>query len=117
MIMVTHDLGVVAKVCDRVVVMYAGKIVESAGVSDLFSNPSHPYTIALMNALPKIDVKADRLYTIEGQPPELHKLPSGCAFAPRCPDVMDICRQEYPPTKEVIRDRHTMSCWLSNQRG
>ena len=116
MIMVTHDLGVVVNVCDRVAVMYAGKIVESAGVSDLFNNPGHPYTISLMNALPKIDVKVDRLYSIEGQPPELHKLPHGCAFAPRCPEVRDICRQEYPPMA-MVGDGHTMSCWLSKQRG
>ena len=111
MIVVTHDFGIVAKVCDRVAVMYAGKIVENADVRELFNNPTHPYTKALMDSLPKMEEKVDRLYSIEGQPPELQNLPPGCAFAPRCTDVMDICRQEYPPEVE-IKDGHHVSCWL-----
>ena len=111
MIVVTHDFGIVAKVCDRVAVMYAGRIVEIAGVRELFNNPTHPYTNALMNSLPKMEVKVDKLYSIDGQPPELQNLPPGCAFAPRCPDVMDICRQEYPSQVEV-KDGHHVSCWL-----
>jgi len=112
MIVVTHDFGIVAKVCDRVAVMYAGRIVESAGVRELFNNPSHPYTIALLNSLPKIEVKVDKLYSIEGQPPELHALPPGCSFAPRCPDAMEICRQEYPP-QSMLSEGHYMNCWLA----
>ncbi len=111
MIVVTHDFGIVAKVCDRVAVMYAGKIVETAGVREIFNNPSHPYTIALMNSLPKMDEKVDRLYSIEGQPPELHALPPGCSFAPRCDRVKEICRQEYPPNT-TAKDGHDRSCWL-----
>ncbi|MDD5038706.1 MAG: ABC transporter ATP-binding protein, partial [Dehalococcoidales bacterium] len=84
MIMITHDFGIVARVCDKVAVMYAGKIVESAGIRELFNNPTHPYTIALMNSLPKIEVKVPKLYSIEGQPPDLRNMPAGCAFAPRC---------------------------------
>ncbi|MBU2649003.1 ABC transporter ATP-binding protein [bacterium] len=111
MIIVTHDFGIVAKACDRVAVMYAGKIVESASTMELFDYPTHPYTIALMNSLPKMGAKVKRLYTIEGQPPDLSALPQGCSFAPRCPQAIDICSKEYPP-QSIIRDGHTMSCWL-----
>ncbi|MBL7176746.1 MAG: ABC transporter ATP-binding protein [Desulfobacteraceae bacterium] len=112
MIVVTHDFGIVARVCDRVAVMYAGKIVETAGVRELFNNPNHPYTIALMKSLPNLDERVEKLYSIEGQPPELHALSSGCSFAPRCPQVREICREEYPP-ESVVNDGHSMSCWLS----
>ena len=112
MIVVTHDFGIVARVCDRVAVMYAGKIVETAETRDLFNNPTHPYTIALMNSLPKMGAKVDRLYTIEGQPPELQNLPPGCNFAPRCPEAMEICRQEYPP-QSMVTEEHYMNCWLA----
>jgi len=111
MIVVTHDFGIVAKVCDRLAVMYAGKIVESAPVRELFNNPVHPYTNALLNSLPKMDVKMDKLYSIEGQPPELHALPPGCSFAPRCPEAKDICTQEYPP-QSAVKEGHYVSCWL-----
>ena len=112
MIVVTHDFGIVAKVCDRLAVMYAGKIVESAGVREIFNNPAHPYTNALLNSLPKMKVKVTKLYSIEGQPPELDNLPPGCAFAPRCPEVKEICRQEYPPQTEIEKGHH-MCCWLA----
>ena len=115
MIMVTHDLGIVAKVCDRVAVMYAGKIVEIGGVRDIFYSPAHPYTKALLGSLPKMDVKEERLYTIEGQPPELHDLPPGCSFSPRCPHVEEICKQEYPP-QSIIKDGHLVNCWLCASR-
>ena len=111
MIVVTHDFGIVARICDRVAVMYAGKIVESAVTRELFNNPVHPYTIALLNSLPRMEVKVDRLYSIEGQPPELHALPPGCSFAPRCPQVKEICFKEYPSQKEITLD-HQASCWL-----
>lgn len=111
MIVVTHDFGIVAKVCDRLAVMYAGRIVESAPVRELFNNPVHPYTNALLNSLPKMEVKMDKLYSIEGQPPELHALPPGCSFAPRCPEAKDICTQEYPP-QSAVKEGHYVSCWL-----
>jgi len=111
MIVVTHDFGIVAKVCDRLAVMYAGRIVESAPVRELFNNPVHPYTNALLNSLPKMEVKMDKLYSIEGQPPELHALPPGCSFAPRCPEAKDICMQEYPP-QSAVKEGHYTSCWL-----
>lgn len=111
MIVVTHDFGIVAKVCDRLAVMYAGKIVESADVRDLFNNPIHPYTKALLNSLPKMEVKVDKLFSIEGQPPELHDLPPGCSFAPRCSEEKEICKKAYPP-QSVVKDGHNVCCWL-----
>jgi peptide/nickel transport system ATP-binding protein/oligopeptide transport system ATP-binding protein len=111
MIVVTHDFGIVARICDRVAVMYAGKIVESAGTRELFNKPGHPYTMALLNSLPKMEEKVEKLYSIEGQPPELHALPPGCSFAPRCPQVQEICCREYPLKKEIAPD-HYASCWL-----
>jgi len=112
LIVVTHDLGIVAKVCDRVIVMYAGKIVENAPIREIFNAPKHPYTIALMNSLPKMDKNLKRLPSIEGQPPDLGDLPPGCGFAPRCPQVKEICKQEYP-SESVLDQGHTMSCWLA----
>lgn len=112
MIVVTHDFGIVARVCDRVAVMYGGKIIEMADVRELFNHPSHPYTTALMNSLPKMEERVEELYSIEGQPPELHNLPPGCIFAPRCPNRMEICLKEYPPESQV-NDGHVMSCWLN----
>lgn len=109
-IFITHDFGVVASMCHRVGVMYAGKILETATTSDIFKSPLHPYTIALINSVPRLDVKVDRLYSIEGQPPSLLNLPPGCRFAPRCPDAMDICREKQPDEIEVIPG-HSVSCW------
>ncbi|CAI8055998.1 Dipeptide transport ATP-binding protein DppD [Geodia barretti] len=97
LIFITHDFGVVAKMCDKVAVMYAGKIVEMGDVREIFNTPSHPYTEALLASVPKLEEDVDRLYAIEGQPPALHDLPPGCSFADRCPYVMDRCRDEYPP--------------------
>ena len=113
MIVVTHDFGIVAKVCDRVAVMYAGKVVECASVRNLFSTPSHPYTVALLDSLPKMDKKVRKLYTIEGQPPDLANLPAGCNFVSRCSQAMEICRKE-SPEESVVGDGHTVSCWLVN---
>ncbi|MFC2042510.1 ABC transporter ATP-binding protein [Chloroflexota bacterium] len=110
MIYITHDFGIVAKVCNKVAVMYAGKIVESAGVRELFNSPAHPYTVSLMKSLPKLDTRADKLSTIEGQPPLLLNLPPGCTFSPRCPEAYDKCRQEYPPQVDVA-EGHYASCW------
>ena len=110
MIFITHDFGIVAKMCDRVAVMYAGKIVEMGSVRDIFNKPSHPYTEALMASVPKMEEDVDRLYAIEGQPPLLHDLPVGCAFADRCPYVMDRCREEYPP-EFPVDEGHYSACW------
>ena len=108
---ITHDFGIVAKMCDRVAVMYAGRIVEEGDVRQIFDSPSHPYTEALINAVPKLEQSVERLYAIEGQPPALWDLPDGCSFAPRCPHVHERCREEYPPSV-TVGDRHTAACWL-----
>jgi len=109
-IFITHDFGVVAKMCDRVAVMYAGRIVESADVRSLFNNPSHPYTEALIRSVPNVDEDVDNLYSIEGQPPALDQLPEGCTFAPRCPYVFDRCLGEFPIAFNV-GDNHHATCW------
>jgi oligopeptide/dipeptide ABC transporter ATP-binding protein len=109
-IFITHDMGVVAKMCDRAVVMYAGRIVEHGTVRELFHSPTHPYTQALLASVPKMDKKVDRLYSIEGQPPALFDLPEGCRFAPRCQYADDRCRAEYPPTY-TSPTGHEVICW------
>jgi oligopeptide/dipeptide ABC transporter ATP-binding protein len=111
MIFITHNLGIVARICDRVAVMYAGRIVESGPVRRIFSAPAHPYTRSLLESIPRLGASADRLSAIEGQPPDLARLPDGCAFAPRCPDVMDRCRVEAPPELAVTPDQ-VSRCWL-----
>ena len=112
LIVVTHDFGIVAKICNRVAVMYAGKIVETSQIREIFNNPRHPYTMALMNSLPKMDKNLKRLSTIDGQPPDLGHLPAGCSFAPRCSKVMEICKKE-APSETVMGKDHSMRCWLS----
>lgn len=109
-IFITHDFGIVAKMCDRVAVMYAGKVAEVADVRDLFNNPAHPYTEALMQSVPNVDEEVEFLYAIEGQPPALDDLPKGCTFAPRCPKVFDKCLEEFPDRVQV-GDGHTATCW------
>lgn len=116
LILVTHDLGIVAESCDRVAIMYAGKIVENGSVRRIFENPSHPYTQALMKALPKIGIRRKRLYQIEGEPPNLLKLPPGCSFHPRCSQAMEICRSVYPHAFS-INDGGYAACWLLKKRG
>ena len=109
-IFITHDFGIVAKMCDRVAVMYAGRVAEIAEVRDLFNRPSHPYTEALMRSVPNVDEEVEYLYSIEGQPPALDNLPQGCTFAPRCPYVFDRCHQEFPPAVPV-GEGHMATCW------
>jgi oligopeptide/dipeptide ABC transporter ATP-binding protein len=109
-IFITHDFGVVAKMCDRVAVMYSGKMVETASTSALFKHPLHPYSIALINSVPRLDRKDDRLYSIEGQPPSLANLPQGCRFYPRCNVRMDICETQQPQLIEV-EPNHSVACW------
>lgn len=112
-VFITHDLGIVANLCHKLVVMYAGKIVESGTVKDVFKAPSHPYTEALLNSVPSVDRKVDRLYAIEGQPPSLFAARKGCSFAPRCPYALDKCKTEVPPeTKGLSGEKdHRASCW------
>ncbi len=109
--MITHDLGVIAQVADHVMVMYSGKIVEYAPVEKLFNNPSHPYTIGLLNSIPKLDSEEKRLNTIEGVVPNPMELPQGCYFAPRCKKAMEICKKQQPGTYK-IDDEHTVNCFL-----
>ena len=96
-ILITHDMGVIANMCRRVAVMYAGRVVEHADVFTLFASPAHPYTHGLLASLPRVGLKQHRLYSIEGLPPRLDRLPPGCAFAPRCAHVAERCRHELPP--------------------
>lgn len=109
-IFITHDFGIVAKMCDTVAVMYAGRIVEKGNVRQIFNKPAHPYTKALLASVPKLEEDVERLYSIPGQPPVLHNLPPGCPFAPRCTLAHDRCKVEYPPTVEVEQS-HTAACW------
>jgi oligopeptide/dipeptide ABC transporter ATP-binding protein len=108
---ITHDLGVAARICDRVAVMYCGRIVEEAPVRALFERPAHPYTRGLINSLPRLDRRVDRLSSIPGQPPPSHALPPGCPFAPRCGHATDRCRTQAPPEIRIAPD-HRVSCWL-----
>jgi len=112
LILITHDLGVVARYADRVVVMYGGRIVETAPAIDLYTRPRHPYTRGLMTSIPRLDGDTGRrLVPIDGQPPDLAKLPPGCAFAARCQYATDRCRLERPPL-EAVSDRHYRACFL-----
>jgi oligopeptide/dipeptide ABC transporter ATP-binding protein len=111
MIFVTHNLGIVARMCDRVAVMYAGRIVEAGPVEAIFGAPRHPYTRALLESVPRLSESTDWLTAIEGQPPDLAALPPGCAFAPRCPRAMDRCRAEEPPDFTPAPGRSSR-CWL-----
>jgi oligopeptide/dipeptide ABC transporter ATP-binding protein len=109
---VSHDMGIIGRMCDRVAVMYAGRIVEEAPVDQLFDNPAHPYSEALLNSLPNTKATSEPLPQIKGDPPDMHNLPAGCAFALRCPKVMDICHQQYPPMVSVDIPEHRTACWL-----
>lgn len=116
-IWITHDLGVVAGLADRVMVMYAGLIVEEACVDDLYEDPRHPYTLALLAALPRVDRRRDRrLKSIPGAPPSLLTEPRGCPFAPRCEFAAERCRLEMPPLAPVGQN-HTAACWLDVKTG
>jgi oligopeptide/dipeptide ABC transporter ATP-binding protein len=110
LIFITHNLGIVAKMCDRLLVMYAGRVVEAGPVSTIFNAPAHPYTQALLNSIPRMTDSRRRLTAIEGQPPDLATLPAGCAFAPRCTAALDQCRQNAPPEVPLVR-AHSARCW------
>jgi oligopeptide transport system ATP-binding protein len=112
LVLITHDLGVVARYADRVVVMYAGRVVESAPAADLYARPHHPYTQGLMASVPRLDGDTSiRLVPIEGQPPDLSRIPPGCAFAPRCRQASEACRHAPPPLRE-IHAGHQVACIL-----
>ncbi len=116
-IIITHDLGVVAGLADRVVVMYAGKVVETASVADIFDRPTHPYTHALLQSIPRLDQeRGEPLKPIPGSPPDLINQPGGCPFVPRCPNALPICREEMPPLVAVENTmtsgvEHKAACW------
>lgn len=114
-ILITHDLGVVASMADRVAVMYAGKIVETGTCEDIFYRNAHPYTQALLKSLPSVDAeKSDRLISIAGTPPDLLNPPKGCAFAARCKHCMHLCKEEQPP-EFTVGEGHVAACWLLHE--
>jgi len=110
-IMITHDLGVVAETCDYVAVMYAGQVVEYADIRTLFKNPKHPYTLGLLNSLPRHDIEQEKLIPIKGMVPSPFDMPVGCRFAPRCPIATELCREKMPEleTKEA---NSQIRCWF-----
>ena len=117
-IWITHDLGVVAGIADRVIVMYAGFIVEEAGVNELYEDPCHPYTSALLGALPRVDRRRDRrLKSIPGAPPSLLVEPHGCPFAQRCEFVIERCKTENPLLTSVGQEHHNIACWVDIKTG
>ncbi len=109
--LVTHDMGVIAETCDRVAVMYAGRIAEIGPVHDVIHSPSHPYTVGLMGSIPAMDEDRKRLLQIDGAMPRLNAIPKGCAFNPRCPQVVDRCRQERPDL--LVSGRTRAACWMA----
>jgi len=111
MILITHDLGIVAENADRVIVMYCGKVMEEAKVEDLFRNPKHPYTVGLMKSIPSIDTKVAKLYSIPGYIPHPSQFPRGCRFSNRCSKAKDICSSKQPDLIEV-KEGHKVRCWL-----
>jgi oligopeptide/dipeptide ABC transporter ATP-binding protein len=114
LIFITHNLGIVAKMCDQLAVMYAGRVVELGPVKQLFSAPAHPYTKALLSSIPRMNDNRGPLTAIDGQPPDLAALPPGCAFSPRCPRVFDRCR-EAPPPELTFGDNRSVRCWLADR--
>ncbi|MFD7161804.1 ABC transporter ATP-binding protein [Streptomyces violascens] len=107
LILITHDLGVVADVADKIAVMYAGRIVEQAPVHEIYKKPAHPYTKGLLESIPRLDQKGQELYAIKGLPPNLMHIPPGCAFNPRCPMAQDVCRTDVPPLFDVAARRQS----------
>jgi peptide/nickel transport system ATP-binding protein len=117
-VIVTHDLGVIADVADRVLVVYAGRQVEHAGTRTIFHHPHHPYTRGLLESLPERGEPGSRLVAIPGQPPSLLRIPSGCSFHPRCPYVMAVCRADDPPLRVLAGSvDHCSACWLDGDDG
>lgn len=114
-ILITHDLGVVAKIADRIAVMYAGKIIEAGTKEDIFYQPEHPYTKGLLKSVPRLDQQADQLTPIDGTPPDLFAPPLGCPFMARCPFAMEVCEHVYP-TETTLSNTHHVHCWLQDKR-
>jgi len=115
-IMITHDLGVIAEIADDVVVMYAAEVAEQAPVENLFKRPAHPYTWGLLGSLPRLDAEVERLVQIQGSPPSLLNPPRGCRFHPRCPYVMSVCKEQNPALAQVGDEpEHTTACWLDQE--
>lgn len=114
-ILITHDLGVVAKIADRIAVMYAGKIVETGNKRDIFYRPQHPYTQGLLDSVPRLDMQGGKLEPIEGTPPDLFAPPKGCPFAARCKYAMEVCEHIYPNNSHVS-EHHDVNCWLQDER-
>src|SRR5262249_4224461 len=110
LIFITHNLGIVAKMCDRLVVMYAGRVIEAGPVRQIFAAPAHPYTEALLNSIPQLGVGRRRLAAIAGRPPAPAQPAPGCAFAPRCAKVIDVCRTK-PPPQSGLGNGHCVCCW------
>jgi oligopeptide transport system ATP-binding protein len=114
--LITHDLGVIAGIADRVVVMYGGHIAEEGARRDIFYNPGHPYTRGLLRSVPHPEkLTKERLIPIDGQPPDLLNPPKGCAYAARCPETMKIC-MDYPPPMTEMSEGHHSACWLLGRR-
>ena len=113
-ILITHDLATVAQICSRILVMYAGRLIEKAPVKTFYKNPAHPYSVGLIRSVPVLGRRAQRLFSIEGQPPSLLNLPPGCRFAPRCTKAEKICYESYPP-EIILEENHKVSCWLYSQ--
>jgi oligopeptide/dipeptide ABC transporter ATP-binding protein len=109
-ILITHDLGVIAELADEVVVMYAGKVIERCDAARLFSEPQHPYTVGLLGSIPRLHLEQERLAAIEGTVPDAAAFPAGCRFHPRCPFAIEKCRQEIPPLLP-IEENHFAACW------
>ncbi|WP_251636735.1 ABC transporter ATP-binding protein [Sporosarcina sp. NCCP-2716] len=114
-ILITHDLGVVAKIADRIAVMYAGKIIEIGNKREIFYDPQHPYTQGLLNSVPRLDLQEEELQPIDGTPPDLFAPPEGCPFAARCPFAMEVCERVYPASTQLT-EQHTVDCWLQDAR-
>ena len=114
-ILITHDLGVVAKIADRIAVMYAGNIIEIGSKRDIFYNPKHPYTKGLLNSVPRLDLVEEELQPIDGTPPDLFSPPPGCAFAARCPQAMIVCNKIQPDVTNITNE-HKVHCWLQDPR-
>ena len=117
MILITHDLGIVSEVCDKVAIMYAGRIIEFGTLEDIYRNPTHPYTLGLFNSIPKLTEKIHRLTPIKGLMPDPTNLPEGCAFAPRCDHACEDCMHKRPDT-EMINNTHAVAClrWRELQK-
>jgi peptide/nickel transport system ATP-binding protein len=111
-IFITHDMSIVGNLCDRIAVFYGGLVVETGPKEHIFSHPSHPYTEALLGAIPILGEKVERLRSIEGEPPNPGRLPPGCPFAPRCEYTMDHCRSGDPPPEFELQDARRVRCWL-----